>query len=195
MKKYLVTLTGRMDGSSRFGANNKYGFFPSVGVGYVLSKESFWEDIKETVNLLKFRASYGITGNTEIPTYQSLGTLSTGTTLINGSRAPISYVNRLPNPDLEWEKTKQFDIGLDLEMFNRGLVVNLDYYYKLTEDLLLDRPIPATTGFSAVRDNIGSVSNRGVEVLLQTYPVTTEDFSWDSNLRSEEHTSELQSQD
>jgi TonB-linked SusC/RagA family outer membrane protein len=193
MKKYLVTLTGRMDGSSRFGANNKYGFFPSVGVGYVLSKESFWEDIKETVNLLKFRASYGITGNTEIPTYQSLGTLSTGTTLINGSRAPISYVNRLPNPDLEWEKTKQFDIGLDLEMFNRGLVVNLDYYYKLTEDLLLDRPIPATTGFSAVRDNIGSVSNRGVEVLLQTYPVTTEDFSWDSNLNFSYNKNQIES--
>jgi len=182
LRKYLVTFTGRMDGSSRFGANNKYGFFPSVGVGYVLSEEPFWEGIENTFNFLKFRTSYGITGNTEIPTYQSLGTISTGTTLINGSRASISYVNRLPNPDLEWEKTKQFDIGLDMEMFNRGLIFNLDYYYKLTEDLLLDRPVPAHTGFSAVRDNIGSVSNKGIEVLLQAFPITTDDFKWDSSL-------------
>lgn len=94
----------------------------------------------------------------------------------------MSYVNRLPNPDLEWEKTKQFDIGLDLELFNRGLIVNLDYYYKLTEDLLLDRPIPAHTGFGSVRDNIGSVSNEGIEVLLRAFPVRTDDFSWESNL-------------
>ena len=181
-RKYLLTFTGRMDGSSRFGANNKYGFFPSVGVGYDVSKESFWEDYEETVNVLKFRASYGITGNTEIPTYQSLGTISTGTTLINGSRASVSYVNRLPNPDLEWEKTKQFDVGLDLEMFNRGLIINLDYYYKLTEDLLLDRPVPSSTGFLAVRDNIGSVSNKGYEVMIQASPVKTGNFSWESNL-------------
>lgn len=193
LQKYLVTFTGRMDGSSRFGANNKYGFFPSVGLGYVLSEESFWEDIKSTVNLFKLRASYGITGNTEIPTYQSLGTLSSGTTLINGSRAAMSYVNRLPNPDLEWEKTKQFDIGLDLELFNRGLIVNLDYYYKLTEDLLLDRPIPAHTGFASVRDNIGSVSNEGVEVLLQAFPITKEDFSWQSNLNFSYNKNTIQS--
>ena len=182
LQKYLVTFTGRMDGSSRFGANNKYGFFPSVGVGYVLSRESYWEGIESTVNVLKLRASYGVTGNTEIPTYQSLGTLSSGTTLINGSRAPMSYVNRLPNPDLEWEKTKQFDVGLDIEMFNRGLIASFDYYHKLTEDLLLDRPVPSTTGFSAVRDNIGSVSNRGVEVLLQVFPITSDNFSWESTL-------------
>ncbi len=182
LRKYLLTFTGRMDGSSRFGANNKYGFFPSVGVGYDLSKESFMENLEETINVLKFRASYGITGNTEIPTYQSLGTISTGTTLINGTRASVSYVNRLPNPDLEWEKTKQFDVGLDLEMFNRGLIVNLDYYYKLTEDLLLDRPVPSSTGFAAVRDNIGSVSNRGFEVMLQAFPVTNDNFSWESTL-------------
>ena len=182
LSKYLLTLTGRMDGSSRFGANQKYGFFPSVGVGYVLSEESFMEDVDDVIGLLKIRSSYGITGNTEIPTYQSLGTLSSGTTLLGGGRAPISYVNRLPNPDLEWEKTKQFDIGLDLQMFSRKLEVSLDYYYKLTTDLLLDRPVPSTTGFASVRDNIGSVSNKGIEVLLNVRPVTTMDFSWESTL-------------
>ncbi len=179
--KYLVTFTGRIDGSSRFGDNNKYGVFPSVGVGYVLSNEPFMKNM-ENINELKLRSSFGITGNTEIPTYQSLGTISTGTTLINGTRAPISYVNRLPNPDLEWEKTRQFDVGFDLALLDRALVFSFDYYHKLTTDLLLDRPVPSSTGFSAVRDNIGSVSNQGVEFLVTAFPVTTTDFSWESNL-------------
>ncbi|QDH81592.1 TonB-dependent receptor [Echinicola soli] len=180
--KYLLTFTGRVDGSSRFGENNKYGVFPSVGVGYVLSKEPFMQGLSGTVDEFKIRSSYGITGNTEIPTYQSLGTVSTGTTLINGSRAPISYVNRLPNPDLEWEKTRQFDIGMDLTLMERALVFSFDYYHKLTTDLLLDRPVPSSTGFAAVRDNIGSVSNKGIEVLVRAFPVTNADFSWESTL-------------
>jgi len=180
--KYLVTFTGRVDGSSRFGDNNKYGVFPSVGVGYVISNEPFMQGLSNTINELKIRSSFGITGNTEIPTYQSLGTISTGTTLINGTRAPISYVNRLPNPDLEWEKTRQFDVGFDLALLDRALVFGFDYYHKLTTDLLLDRPVPSSTGFAAVRDNIGSVSNQGVEVLVKAFPVTTADFSWETNL-------------
>tara|TARA_R110002072_G_scaffold81897_1_gene187207 strand:+ start:70357 stop:73479 length:3123 start_codon:yes stop_codon:yes gene_type:complete len=180
--KYLVTVTGRVDGSSRFGDNNKYGVFPSVGVGYVISNEPFMQNMASTINELKIRSSYGITGNTEIPTYQSLGTVSTGTTLINGSRAPLSYVNRLPNPDLEWEKTRQFDVGFDLALLDRALVFSVDYYHKLTTDLLLDRPVPSSSGFSAVRDNIGSVSNQGVEFLVKAFPVTTSDFSWETNL-------------
>ncbi|WP_144605842.1 SusC/RagA family TonB-linked outer membrane protein [Algoriphagus algorifonticola] len=180
--RYLLTFTGRVDGSSRFGANNKYGVFPSVGLGYVLSNEPFMQGLADNINELKIRTSFGITGNTEIPTYQSLGTISSATTLINGTRAPISFVNRLPNPDLEWEKTRQFDVGFDLSMLDRALSLSFDYYYKLTTDLLLDRPVPASSGFSAVRDNIGSVSNRGVEVLLRAFPVSTSSLSWDTNL-------------
>ncbi|SIN83589.1 SusC/RagA family TonB-linked outer membrane protein [Algoriphagus halophilus] len=180
--KYLVTFTGRVDGSSRFGDNNKYGVFPSVGVGYVLSNEPFMQGLANSIDELKIRSSFGVTGNTEIPTYQSLGTISAGTTLLNGTRAPISYVNRLPNPDLEWEKTNQFDVGFDLAVLNRALVFSFDYYYKITNDLLLDRPVPSSSGFAAVRDNIGSVSNRGVEVLVKAFPITTNDFSWESNL-------------
>ena len=180
--KYLVTFTGRVDGSSRFGDNNKYGVFPSVGLGYVISNEPFMQGMSNTINELKLRSSYGITGNTEIPTYQSLGTISSATTLINGTRAPISYVNRLPNPDLEWEKTRQFDIGFDLSVLDRALTFSVDYYHKLTTDLLLDRPVPSSSGFSAVRDNIGSVSNRGVEVLVKAFPVSTANFNWDANL-------------
>lgn len=179
--KYLLTFTGRVDGSSRFGANNKYGIFPSVGLGWVLSQERFLADL-EAIDELKLRSSYGITGNTEIPTYQSLGTISSETTLINGTRVSQSYINRLPNPNLEWEKTKQFDIGMDLSLFNRRLSFGFDYYHKLTTDLLLDRPVPTSTGFAAVRDNIGSVSNRGIEVLISGSPVKSTDFSWETTL-------------
>jgi len=179
--KYLLTLTGRVDGSSRFGDNNKYGIFPSAGIGWVISEEPFLQGAA-ALDELKIRSSFGITGNTEIPTYQSLGTISTGTILLNGTRVSASYVNRLPNPSLEWEKTRQFDVGFDLAMFRRRLQVGFDYYYKLTTDLLLDKPVPTSTGFSSVRDNIGSVSNRGVEVMLSGSPVANDVFNWQSTL-------------
>ena len=179
--RYLVTLTGRIDGSSRFGENNKYGVFPSVGLGWIASNESFMKNLNG-ISELKLRSSFGITGNTEIPMYQSLGTVSSGTVLLNGSRVSESYVNRLPNPDLGWEKTNQFDIGVDLGFLDDKLTFAFDYYYKLTTDLLLDRPVPYTTGFSAVRDNIGSVSNQGIEFLARAYPVSTQNFSWETSL-------------
>ncbi|TDQ11543.1 SusC/RagA family TonB-linked outer membrane protein [Pedobacter metabolipauper] len=179
--RYLATFTGRIDGSSRFGENSKYGVFPSVGLGWVVSEEPFLKDI-ESINEFKIRSSYGITGNTEIPTYQSLGTISSSTTLINGTRVSTSFVNRLANPDLEWEKSKQFDIGFDLALFNRRITLGFDYYHKLTTDLLLDKPLPTSSGFGSVRDNIGSVSNKGVEVLLSGSPVRNIDFTWQSTL-------------
>ncbi|WP_245681276.1 SusC/RagA family TonB-linked outer membrane protein [Arcticibacter eurypsychrophilus] len=179
--KYLVTFTGRADGSSRFGENNKYGIFPSLGLGWVVSQESFLKDVT-AINELKLRASYGITGNTEIPTYQSLGTISSETTLLNGTRVSQSFVNRLPNPNLEWEKSKQFDIGFDLALFQRRFTLGIDYYHKLTTDLLLDKPVPTSTGFASVRDNIGSVLNEGVEVLFGGSPFAGRDFKWESTL-------------
>ncbi|KEO75558.1 SusC/RagA family TonB-linked outer membrane protein [Anditalea andensis] len=179
--RYLMTLTGRIDGSSRFGDNNKYGVFPSAGLGWIISNEPFMAGASG-LDELKFRSSFGITGNTEIPMYQSLGTVSSGTVLINGSRASHSFVNRLPNPDLSWEKTNQFDVGFDMGLFNRRLTLAFDYYYKLTTDLLLDRPVPFSTGFSAVRDNIGSISNQGVEMLLTGYIISRPEFSWESTL-------------
>lgn len=179
--KYMLTLTGRIDGSSRFGENNKYGFFPSVGVGWMLSEESFMEN-SDFISQLKLRSSYGITGNTEIPIYQSLATVSSGTVLLNGQRATSSVVNRLSNPNLEWEKTEQFDIGFNLAMFNYKVSLEFDYYYKLTTDLLLNRPLPQTTGFGSVFDNIGSVSNRGVEVMLNTTNFESNQFSWNTTL-------------
>ncbi|CAM3526227.1 TonB-dependent receptor [Pontibacter korlensis] len=179
--KYLLTLTGRVDGSSRFGENNKYGFFPSVGLGWVISNEPFLQNVG-ALNEFKLRTSYGVTGNTEIPTYQSLATVSSGTVLIGGNRQTASFQNRMPNPNLKWERTKQFDIGFNTRLFNHRVGVEFDYYYKLTTDLLLDRPIPHTTGFASVRDNIGSVSNRGIEALITTTNIENNNFSWTSTL-------------
>ncbi|WP_420458596.1 SusC/RagA family TonB-linked outer membrane protein [Neolewinella sp.] len=179
--RYLLTVTGRIDGSSRFGENNKYGVFPSVGVGWVVSNEDFLAN-NPVISALKLRSSYGVTGNTEIAAYQSLATLSSGTTLLNGQRVTNTVINRLGNPDLQWEKTQQFDVGFNLALFNYRVNLEMDYYYKLTTDLLLGRPIPQSTGFGSILDNIGEVSNRGVEVLLNTQNVTGPTFNWSSTL-------------
>lgn len=180
-EKYSATFTGRIDGSSRFGENSKYGFFPSVGVAWLVSEEEFMKSLT-AVDMLRLRSSYGITGNSEIGLYRSLATMSTGTSLIGGSRQPSSYVQRLANPDLEWEKTYQFNVGFELDLFNQVISLEGDYYHKLTKDLLLNRPVPTTTGFGSITDNIGSVSNRGVDFMVTTQNVRASDFLWTTTL-------------
>jgi len=179
--RYLVTVTERADGSSRFGKTNKYGYFPSIGLGYILSNEDFIKKA-DWISFLKIRGSYGITGNTEIGAYQSLATVSSGTTLINGTREASSYINGLANPDLKWEKTKQTDIGLELRMFDNRISFEGDYYYKLTSDLLLNKPIPTSTGFDGVMSNIGSMSNQGVELSLTTQNIRNRDLAWRTSI-------------
>ncbi len=176
-EKYLLTLTERIDGSSRFGADNKYGYFPSVGAGWVMTKEDFMSAIP-AINYLKLRASYGLTGNTEIGSYQSLSTISSGTTLIDGSRAASSSISGLPNPDLKWEKTAQTDAGFELQLFKGIIALEADYYYKKTTNLLLNKPIPNSTGFSGVMSNIGSMSNRGMDLMVSSKNIDTRNFSW-----------------
>jgi TonB-linked SusC/RagA family outer membrane protein len=175
--KYLLTLTERIDGSSRFGADNKYGSFPSVGAGWVLTKENFMDGIR-AINYLKIRASYGQTGNTEIGSYNSLSTIGSGTTLINGSRAGSSSIRGLANPDLKWEKTAQTDVGFEMQLFNSRISLEGDYYYKKTTNLLLNKPIPNSTGFTGVLSNVGSMSNQGVDIMLTARNVEGRDFTW-----------------
>src|SRR5690606_27872720 len=127
--KYSLTFTGRVDGSSRFGANSKYGVFPSAGAAWLVSNEEFMAGLK-FVDHLRLRGSYGVTGNTEIGLFQSLATIGFGTTLIGGSRQTSSFVQRLPNPDLEWEKTYQYNIGFELNMFRDIVSLEADYYHK-----------------------------------------------------------------
>lgn len=179
--KYLATVTSRWDGSSKFGANNKYSWFPSIGLGWLMTNEDFLLG-NAVISRLKPHTSFGVTGNSEIGTYASLATIGQSTTIIGESLQTVSYTQRMPNPDLKWEKTNQWDIGVDLGLFNDRLNIEASYYYKYTTDLLLSRPIPRSTGFSSITSNIGEVSNRGFDLLVNAYPVETSDFSWNSML-------------
>ena len=165
--RYLFTLTGRVDGSSRFGQGNKYGFFPSGSVAWRLIEEDFVQQL-ELFSDLKLRTSYGVTGNQEIGLYNSLATLASTTYLFNGQLATGFLPNRVPNSDLQWERTAQFDVGLDVGFANNRLRLTADYYRKTTTDLLYSADVPWTSGFSSSLQNIGSIQNQGVEVSLGT---------------------------
>jgi TonB-linked SusC/RagA family outer membrane protein len=179
--KYLATVTGRYDGSSKFGANNKYAFFPSIGLGWMASNEDFLKD-SPVISRLKPHASYGVTGNSEIGTYASLAVVSQSNTIVGDALQVVSYLDNMPNANLKWEKTSQWDIGVDLGLFKDRLNFEMSYYYKYTTDLLLSRPVPESTGYTSITDNVGEVSNRGIDLLITAYPVSTRDFRWSSTL-------------
>ncbi|MDR2969547.1 MAG: TonB-dependent receptor [Tannerellaceae bacterium] len=177
--RYSATVTGRIDGSSKFGANNKYAFFPSAGLAWNVSQEDFLVD-NQVVSNLKLHTSYGLTGNSEIGSYNSLSKTGAGTYLINGGRAPYSYVSSMSNSDLQWEKTAQFDIGIEVGFFQNRLNFDVAYYNKKTTDLLLDCPVPRSTGFNTIFKNIGSVRNSGLDIMVNATPVRSGDFNWNS---------------
>ena len=179
--RYSATLTGRVDGSSKFGENNKYAVFPSAGLAWNISQEDFLAD-NNTISNLKLHTSYGLTGNSEIDVYKSLAQVSSGTLLLNGVRAPYAYVNSMANPDLKWEKTGQFDVGVELGLFQSRLNFDIAYYNKKTTDLLLDCPLPHSTGYSTVYKNIGSVRNSGLDLMINFRPIQSQDFSWNSTI-------------
>ena len=178
--KYLVTLTGRDDGSSRFGANNKFAFFPSGAVAWKISQEDFLKQSKAISNL-KLRTSYGLTGNSAIGSYRSLATLSTSTYIFNDTRASGSQIGTLANPNLKWEKTAQLDIGLDLGLYNNRINLVADFYSKQTRDLLLDAPVPSSSGYTTVTRNIGSMENKGFELSLNTVNIDHKNLTWTTN--------------
>ncbi|MCX2451096.1 TonB-dependent receptor [Pedobacter sp. PLR] len=179
--KYLFTATGRADGSSKFGANNKYAFFPSAAVAWKVSEENF---IKESnvISNLKLRASYGVTGNSEIPSYLSLGVLGTGyAAIIDDTRVGGVGTNRLANPDLKWEKVGQSDIGVELGLFKNRINLEADVYYRKTTDMLLDAPVPLTSGYGSITRNIGSMENKGLELAINTVNITNDNFTWNTS--------------
>lgn len=178
--RYSATVTGRVDGSSKFGENNKYAFFPSAGLAWNVSQEDFLKDNK-VISTLKLHTSYGLTGNSEIDPYYSLGRVTAETTLANGQRVPSLYVGNMSNPDLKWEKTGQFDVGFNLGLFQNCLNFDVAYYNKKTTDLLLDCPIPHSTGFSTIFKNVGSVRNQGLDIMVNGTPIQGE-FTWNSTL-------------
>lgn len=179
--RYSATVTTRVDGSSKFGENNKYAVFPSAGLAWNISQEDFLKD-NNMISNLKLHTSYGLTGNSEIDVYKSLARVTSGTLLLNGVRAPYSYISSMANPDLKWEKTGQFDLGMEIGLWQNKLSFDIAYYNKKTTDLLLDCPLPHSTGFKTVYKNIGSVRNQGMDLMISARPVTTNDFSWSSTL-------------
>jgi TonB-dependent starch-binding outer membrane protein SusC len=180
---YLVTLTARADAASVFGASNKWGYFPSVAVGWNVSNESFMKSMTSVSNL-KIRGSYGVVGNQAIPPYNSLALLNTNLPYpINGSSpSPGVGAGGFPNLNLKWEKTAQFNVGFDLSLLASRLNLTADYYNKHTSDLLLSVPTPLDAGGNGfLLENVGSVQNRGVEFTLGGRPVAGA-FVWESNL-------------
>jgi len=180
--RFLLTLTGRVDGASKFGKNNKYGFFPSGSIAWKLHEEEFIQKLGWFYTL-KPRLSYGVIGNQDIFPFASLATVGTvGQGVFNNTEAYIGQEPlRYPNPDLKWERTTQADFGLDME-FARGRVgATIDIYQKQTTDLLLFTPLPATTGFNGALFNIGGLRNRGLELALNTVNLTGA-FRWQTDL-------------
>lgn len=174
--KYLLSLSGRVDGSSRFGKDNRYGFFPAASVGWVLTEENFALGWNDMLTYLKLRASYGITGNAAIGNFGSLG-LWGGTSY--GGQSGIAP-SQIPNPNLTWETTRQFNAGFDFGFLNNRITGEFDYYIKNTEDLLLSVQIPATSGFNTSLRNVGEMQNKGFELVLNSFNLTG-DFVWNTN--------------
>ncbi len=171
--RYLVTASYRADGSSVFGANNKWGYFPSVSVAWRLDQESFVSDLG-LFSELKLRGSFGITGNQAISPYQSFARISSGQNYPwNGGTATNSGfgVSALANPDLKWESTEQSNIGLDIGVFNGRITATVDVYKKETDDLLLYRQLPGSSGVTSIIDNIGSTENKGLEITIGGDPL------------------------
>lgn len=164
--KYLITAAVRRDGSSRFGSNTRFGIFPSVSVGYRISDESFFPE-SDSFNDLKIRASWGITGNNQIGDFGSQALLSTSNAVLGGGIQSGLAPSSSPNPNLSWEETSTYDFGMDLGFFNSRLTASLDYYIATTNDLLLDVPVPAHSGFTSSLQNIGRIENKGIEFALK----------------------------
>ena len=163
MDKYLLEINGRSDGSSRFVASNRYSFFPSFSAGWRVSNEKFWSPIKNYINELKLRGSYGKTGNQAVALYSYYQMLDLVSYTFSG--LPVSgYTQQtMANSDLTWETTTQKDIGIDAELFNRRLGITVDYYYKSTDGILLTLPVPITFGLDPSAQNAGIVDNKGWE--------------------------------
>jgi TonB-linked SusC/RagA family outer membrane protein len=164
--KYLISTTIRADGSSRFGSNTKWGVFPSVSAGWRVSEEGFFKN--DFVNDLKLRASYGLTGNNDIPYYGSIALLSTAGKYPIGDVVQSGlYPSTSPNPNLSWETTKTIDAGFDLTLA-KHYTFTADYYHSHRTDLLLNVPVPSSSGYSTSLQNIGELQNRGIELAIST---------------------------
>lgn len=181
--RYLITATMRIDGSSRFGDDNQYGFFPSAAVGWNIDNEGFMED-QDLFSVLRLRLSYGQSGNTGIAPYQTLGLAARTSYNFGGDSGFGHRPNQLANPELQWETTEVYNLGVEFEIFDGRIGGSVDAYRTNTSDLLLNRQLPTTSGFGSVLQNIGDTRNTGVELSLSTVNIESEDpdgFRWTTN--------------
>ncbi|WP_179021779.1 SusC/RagA family TonB-linked outer membrane protein [Winogradskyella forsetii] len=182
--KYYLTATIRRDGSSLFGANTRYGNFPSVAAAWRISNESFWESLKNTVSEFKLEGGYGISGsNANIGNFTAQGQINAGPDYVFGGQlAPGSAVSVLPNSLLTWEESKELNLGVDLGFFNNKIFLGIDYYDIESEGFLAGLPLPSTSGFGSILTNLGSIENKGIEIELQFKNILgSKDFQWDAN--------------
>ena len=183
--KYLLSFTFRADASSKFSKDNRWGYFPSAAAAWTISNEKFWEPIKNAVEYMKIRASYGIIGNQDITPYSTLGSLgTTGFTYGTNQSYTGYWANGLATPDLSWEKVHQFDLGVDLGFFGNRLSISLDYFDKKTKDALLTTSAPGYLGGTSYWVNAGEVSNKGFDATINAQIIQTKDWSWSSTLNA-----------
>lgn len=181
-ERYLLTATMRADGSTRFGTNNKFGYFPSFAFAWHLGKEPFMEQFA-FISELKPRISWGQTGNQSIGNFLSITTFARGANAIWNDMQQIGLTPaRLRNPDIRWEASQQVDIGLDFALFNSRIVGHFDYFRQKTFDMLMAVPLPVETGFQSQVRNVGSIANHGVELDIATRNIVRPDFRWTTNL-------------
>jgi TonB-linked SusC/RagA family outer membrane protein len=185
--KYLATLTGRSDGASVFGVNNKYAFFPSAAFAWQLGEENFIKDNFDWLNMLKLRASYGANGNQAITAYRTLDRLYSNVKYIwgdGGTAVNTAYLagDGVGNPNLKWETTYTANIGLDFQLFNNRLGGTVNLYRSNTKDLLMMRTVPIMNGYNRIWDNVGETRNKGLEIALNSMNIDKKDFQWSSNL-------------
>ena len=188
--RYLLTATLRRDASSRFGSGNRWGTFPSLAVGWRLSEENFLQDIEDLSNL-KLRLSYGQNGNFNIGNFTYAGQVGISNYVSGGSIENGRTVNSLRNPNLGWEETREYNLGIEAGFFDSRLSASVDLYRRVTEDMLLGVEVPQSSGFSNATQNRGEVLNRGIEVAINSTNIRGEDFSWDTQLNVSSNANEV----
>lgn len=182
--KYLLTISARRDGASQFAPGNKYSLFPSAALAWRINNENFLRNVT-WVNELKLRVGAGVTGNSAVEAYTTKGAITPlfypfATAITPGSLPSAVFANQ----ELGWEKTTQYNLGLDFSVFNRRISGSLDVYTSKTEDLLMSRSIPTVTGFTSTLQNIGQTSNRGIDISISTININTKDFQWSTTFNA-----------
>ncbi|PWJ44756.1 SusC/RagA family TonB-linked outer membrane protein [Sediminitomix flava] len=176
--KYLVSLSTRWDGSSRFGPENRWGFFPAMSLGWRVMEEPFMEGAKGIISELKLATSYGTTGNNQIGDYDHIGQMGSSN-YVSGNGISSGYaLQNLADKGLGWERTIEFNSSVNIGFADNRILLGVTYYDATTDQLVLNLPVPSVTGFNEIRTNRGKVSNSGIEIELNTVNIDNKDFSW-----------------